>query len=173
MVQKRSFFCSTKPVSYSGSPKRPLRTPRTVPALVHTGRCLARPEAVVSSSVAAAPARPRKASRSARRSGHSTLSQAIAAIASRQLPMSFPALAVRHVCRTFHLFHAQAEPYDSQQRPSMRSGALIARPPVLVLTQRLPRRHTNGLKGGHGIDATVQANGHRYLPDVHDVEFIA
>ena len=26
------------------------------------------------------------------------------------------------------------KPYDSQQRPSMRSGALVARPPVLVLT---------------------------------------
>ena len=29
-----------------------------------------------------------------------------------------------------------------------------------------------GLKGGHGMDATVRANDHRYLPDVYDMAFI-
>ena len=29
-----------------------------------------------------------------------------------------------------------------------------------------------GLKDGHGTDATVQANDHRYLPDIYDMAFI-
>ena len=77
----------------NGSPKRLPMAPRTVLGPGYTGWCLACLEAAVVSTGGRSRTPP-VGSRRARRTAHSTLQQAIVALASRRLSQSFPPQAV-------------------------------------------------------------------------------
>ena len=81
--------------------------PRTVLAPVYNELCVVRPESAVMGPGGRART-PLGSSRGGAPSGRSTLSQAIVALASRRLSVSFPALAVRHTWTIYHERHAQA-----------------------------------------------------------------
>ena len=92
------FYSRASFVSPHAPPKRSQMAPRTVRVPWYTGWCLACPEAAVVSTGGRSrtpPGGSRRARRSARRTAHSTLQQAIVSLAPRRLSGRFPLHAVR------------------------------------------------------------------------------
>ena len=95
------FYSSASFVSPHAPPKQSPMAPRTVLAPGYTGWCLACPEAAVASTGGRSRTPP-GGSRRARRTAHSTLQQAIVALASRRLYPSSPPQAVQRAWTTQH-----------------------------------------------------------------------
>ena len=121
------FYSSASSVSRHAPPKRSQMAPRTVLAPGYTGWCLACREAAVASTGGRSRTPP-VGSRGTRRTGHSTLRQAIVALASRRLYPSSPPQAVQRAWttrrdRALPSRREQGEPH-SRRRTMPREGPL-------------------------------------------------
>ena len=144
----------------NGSPKRLPMAPRTVLGPGYTGWCLACLEAAVVSTGGRSRTPP-VGSRRARRTAHSTLQQAIVALASRRLSQSFPPQAVWQAwtARYGRALPSRREPWEAA-KPSQEGAA---RGPSGAC--RAAARRVGVLEGGPLARATVRVSGGYSLPD--------
>ena len=148
------FHSSAYSVSFHGPSKRSQMAPRTVLAPGYTGWCLACPEAAVASTGGRSRTPP-GGSRRARRTAHSTLQQAMVALASRRLYPSSPPQAVQRAWTTHHeralLSRREHGEPRSRRRTVPREGLLVRRVGVK--------------EGGHLARATDHVSGGFSLPN--------
>ena len=138
----------------NGSPKRLPMAPRPVLGPGYTGWCLACLEAAVVSTGGRS-CTPPVGSRRARRTAHSTLQQAIVALASRRLSQSFPPQAVWQawLARYGRALPSRREPWEAA-KPSQEGAA---RGPSGAC--RAAARRVGVSEGGPPTRAAVDASG--------------
>jgi len=156
----------------NGSPKRLPMAPRTVLGPGYTGWCLACLEAAVVSTGGRSRTPP-VGSRRARRTAHSTLQQAIVALASRRLSQSFPPQAVWQAWtarygRALPSRREQGEPL-SRRRRVPREGPLghVVRRRGASECQRVVLRHVQPWTRAAGTASSklgVDGPGHERAP---------